>query len=57
MPAPSGSVAAGGGPTSRLRELGIVLPVPPAPLSEPLSRGVLDVVRWKQRAALQAVAS
>jgi hypothetical protein len=31
MPAPSGSAAAGGGPTSRLRELGIVLPVSPSP--------------------------
>ena len=31
MPAPSGSAAAGG-PTARLRELGIVLPVPPTPL-------------------------
>ncbi len=30
MPAPSGSAA--GGPTSRLRELGIELPVPPTPL-------------------------
>jgi hypothetical protein len=31
MPAPSGSEA-GGGPTARLRELGIVLPAPPTPL-------------------------
>ena len=32
MPAPSGSAAAASGLTSRLRERGIVLPVPPAPL-------------------------
>jgi len=32
MPAPSGSATAANGPTSRLRELGIVLPVPPTPL-------------------------
>ena len=32
MPAPSGSAAAASGPTSRLRELGIVLPAPPTPL-------------------------
>jgi enamine deaminase RidA (YjgF/YER057c/UK114 family) len=32
MPAPSGRAAAAGGPTSRLRELGIVLPGPPTPL-------------------------
>ncbi len=32
MPAPSGSGAVAGSPTSRLRELGIVLPVPPTPL-------------------------
>jgi enamine deaminase RidA (YjgF/YER057c/UK114 family) len=32
MPAPSGSAPVAGGPTSRLRELGIVLPVPPTPL-------------------------
>jgi len=32
MPAPSGSAAAASGPTARLRELGIVLPVPPTPL-------------------------
>src|SRR5690349_20333648 len=31
MPAPSGS-AASGGPTARLRDLGIVLPDPPTPL-------------------------
>lgn len=32
MLGPSGSAAAASGPTSRLRELGIVLPVPPTPL-------------------------
>jgi enamine deaminase RidA (YjgF/YER057c/UK114 family) len=32
MPAPSASAAAATGPTTRLRELGIVLPVPPTPL-------------------------
>jgi enamine deaminase RidA (YjgF/YER057c/UK114 family) len=32
MQAPSGSAAAASGPTARLRELGIELPVPPTPL-------------------------
>ena len=32
MPAPSGSATAASSPTSRLRELGIVLPAPPTPL-------------------------
>jgi enamine deaminase RidA (YjgF/YER057c/UK114 family) len=32
MPAPSGSAAVASGPTSRLHELGIVLPGPPTPL-------------------------
>jgi enamine deaminase RidA (YjgF/YER057c/UK114 family) len=34
MPAPSGSAPAAAGPTSRLRELGIELPVPPTPLGD-----------------------
>src|SRR3954452_873977 len=32
MPAPSGNRPVAGGPSSRIRELGIVLPAPPAPL-------------------------
>jgi enamine deaminase RidA (YjgF/YER057c/UK114 family) len=32
MPAPNGNPPAGGGPASRLNELGIVLPDPPTPL-------------------------
>jgi enamine deaminase RidA (YjgF/YER057c/UK114 family) len=32
MPAPSGSGTGASGPTARLRELGIVLPLPPTPL-------------------------
>jgi enamine deaminase RidA (YjgF/YER057c/UK114 family) len=32
MQAPSGNTSIAGGPSSRLRELGIVLPAPPAPL-------------------------
>src|SRR5713226_622276 len=32
MPAPSGSKPVAGGPSSRLSELGIVLPAPPTPL-------------------------
>ena len=32
MPAPSGNKTAAGGPSSRLSDLGIVLPAPPTPL-------------------------